>query len=202
MRRELILLAMIIACSASAPAEEPARGGRPTAGILGRKASGWEAIAWRNLPAGKTALDVPDFSGKVVYLFCFQSWCPGCHKTGFPALQKLVTHYKDADDVAFVAIQTVFEGFQQNTPEKAWACAKKYDLEIPFGHAGPEGARAAMMSRYGMRGTPWAAVIDAKGIVRANDFFIPPEKAITLIDRLRKEAKESAGEKPDIGHDR
>ena len=79
---------------------------------------------------GKTGLDVGDFRGKILYLYGFQFWCPGCHSRGFPTLQKLIRHYKDDTDVEFVAVQTVFEGFGTNTFERARKVAKDYGLKI------------------------------------------------------------------------
>lgn len=52
----------------------PAQGNRPKGGIEGQKAPAWSSAEWQNLPEGKTSLDIGDFSGKVVYLFFFQSW--------------------------------------------------------------------------------------------------------------------------------
>ncbi len=103
---------------------------------------------------------------------------------------ELIKKYKDADDVAFVAIQTVFEGFDANTPEKAWACGKKYGLKIPIGHDGENGVRSKIMQGYQTRGTPWSIVIDRAGVVRANNFHFEFEEACTLIDALRQEKKE------------
>ena len=77
---------------------------------------------WLNLPSGKKKIDIQDYQGKVLYLFCFQSWCPGCHSSGFPTLQKVMSRFKDNDDVAFVAIQTVFEvrwGASPSCPRRA-----------------------------------------------------------------------------------
>ena len=51
----------------------------PSLGILGQPAPAWEVARWFNLPSGTDSLDIADLRGKVVYLFCFQSWCPGCH---------------------------------------------------------------------------------------------------------------------------
>ncbi len=45
-----------------------------TLGILDRQAPGWGVSKWFHLPEGKTLLDIADFKGKVVYLYCFQSW--------------------------------------------------------------------------------------------------------------------------------
>ena len=33
-------------------------------------------------------IKLTDFKGKFKVLYCFQSWCPGCHSRGLPALQK------------------------------------------------------------------------------------------------------------------
>mgnify|MGYP002027937591 CR=1 FL=1 len=88
-------------------------------GILNQKAPSWSVDQWLGLPDGKKALDVADFKGKVLYLYCFQSWCPGCHSHGFPTLQKAMKHFKGDEEVAFVAVQTVFEGFSSNTLKRA-----------------------------------------------------------------------------------
>ena len=93
----------------------------PRRGIEGRPAPAWQVERWFNLPEGTDTLDVSDFRGKVVYLYGFQAWCPGCHSRGFPTLKTLSTRFADADDVAFVAIQTTFEGFDSNTAVRAKA---------------------------------------------------------------------------------
>jgi len=77
--------------------------------MLGKQAPKWDVGPWHQLPAGKTSLDISDFKGKVLYIYCFQSWCPGCHKRGFPTLQQVAKKYKDDDSVRFVVFQTVFE---------------------------------------------------------------------------------------------
>ncbi|NIR52253.1 hypothetical protein GWO43_27040 [candidate division KSB1 bacterium] len=59
-------------------------------GILKQEAPSWEVEKWFNLPEKKGRLDVTDFKGRVVYLYCFQSWCPGCHKYGFPTLKQVI----------------------------------------------------------------------------------------------------------------
>ena len=156
-------------------------------GIEGEPAPSWGVREWINLPEGAETLDVEDYRGKVLYLFGFQSWCPGCHARGLPTLQKLVKRYEGIDDVAFVAVQTVFEGYSSNTAERAWETARQYELEIPVGHDGTAGNRSVLMKRYRTGGTPWVVVIDKSGTVRYNDFHITVPKARTLIDGLRAE---------------
>jgi len=156
-------------------------------GIAGQKAPEWGVVDWINLPQGKTTLDVADYRGKVLYLYGFQSWCPGCHSHGFPTLRRLIDHYDEGeDDVAFVAVQTTFEGYSTNTAAAAWRTAEKYSLKIPVGHSGSNGNPSTLMRRYRTGGTPWAIIIDRDGVVRFNNFRIEAADAITLIDNLRE----------------
>jgi thiol-disulfide isomerase/thioredoxin len=174
------------------PAARP-QGEKP--GLSGQAAPAWEVARWRNLPEGKAALDVADFKGKVLVLYCFQSWCPGCHKRGFPLLQKLVAHYQGREDVAFVAVQTVFEGFETNTPEKGWETAASFGLAIPVGHDGAAGKPSKLAAGYRVGGTPWFAVIDREGKVDSDGFCPTLEEAIRVIDRARAGTSPEKGEK-------
>ena len=86
-----------------------------------------------NLPQDKPLLTLGDVANEIVYLYCFQSWCPGCLQRGFPTLLSVRDNVEDGLGVAFVAIQTVFEGFDVNTLERAKEVAQHYELKIPFG---------------------------------------------------------------------
>ena len=88
------------------------------------------------------------------YLFAFQSWCPGCHSQGFPALVETISSAVDSS-VAFVAVQTVFEGFDVNTAQAAQRAAVRYSLDIPVGHdIGPNGEPSPLMRNYRKAGLP------------------------------------------------
>ena len=154
-------------------------------GIRGHLAPGLEIDHWYNLPQDKKAIDVDDYRGKVVYLYAFQSWCPGCHRYGFPTLTALIEHYKKIDDVAFIAVQTTFEGFDTNTEAHAKETADRYGLTIPVGQSGSAQQPSAVMQHYRTGGTPWTVIIDRDGTVQFNDFHIRPGDAVRLIDRLR-----------------
>ena len=156
-------------------------------GILGREAPEWDIDWWIDGDGEPTDIRLRDYRGKVVYLMCFQSWCPGCHSVGFPTLQALVKEYEDNDDVVFVAVQTVFEGFTTNSRDKVRDTQKRYKLDIPMGH--DPGSHSPqtwpnVMFNYRSGGTPWVVVIDRKGVVRYNDFHIRPEQAVRLINGL------------------
>ena len=163
-------------------------------GILGKQAPQWTVTEWYNLAKDQEAIEISDFEGKVVYLFGFQSWCPGCHSHGFPALQAVEKHYSDNEDVVFVAIQTVFEGFHTNTSAKAKSTVDDFDLDIPVGHdPGPDNTSSLVMRRYRSGGTPWTVIIDRNGVVRYNDFSIQPDVAVSLVDRLLSEKPRHPG---------
>ena len=159
--------------------------------LVGKAAPKWEVDKWYQLPAGKTSLDIADLKGKVVYIYCFQSWCPGCHKYGFPTLQALTKKYAGDKDVVFVAMQTVFEdrktGDPVNTFENLKKIAKKYGLKIPFAQSGDRENKSKIMKAYKTRGTPWTIIIDKKGVIRFANFHTKPDKAATLIDKLKAE---------------
>jgi len=156
-------------------------------GIVGKQAQDWNASHWIQLPSGKSSLNPSDYEGKVIYLYCFQSWCPGCHKHGFPTLKSLSSEYKDSKDVVFVAIQTTFEGFSSNPPERIKEMAQRYELDIPFAHSGTAKSPSSLMANYRTGGTPWTIIIDRKGTVRYNDFHISAKDGSQFIDTLIKE---------------
>lgn len=157
-------------------------------GIAGQKAPAWEVATWFNLSPTQQCLELSDFANKVIYLYNFQAWCRGCHVYGFPTLKTVSEHFKVAADVAFVVLQTVFEGFEQNTLARAQEVAQQYQLQMPVGHdAGPDGRGSLVMQRYRCGGTPWITLIDRQGTVRFNDFHADAHALIDCIEALRQE---------------
>ena len=154
-------------------------------GIVGQAAPAWQVDRWFHLPGGMKALEPADLEGRVIYLYFFQSWCPGCHSHGFPSLQAVEERFRDDPEVVFVAVQTVFEGHGTNTEGRARDTVEEYGLHIPVGHAAGEGDRSpGIMRRYRTGGTPWTVVIDRGGRVRFNGFTIEPEAAISMVEKL------------------
>jgi thiol-disulfide isomerase/thioredoxin len=135
-----------------------------------------------------TPVKLEDYKGKFKVIYCFQAWCPGCHSRGLPALQKMVEALKDKEQVAFFAIQTVFEGKHANTLERMLEIQKEYDLSIPFGHdKGNETTRNISSTMYNYRtgGTPWFIFIDQEGGVVFNDFHLNTDKAIEYLKAIK-----------------
>jgi len=131
-------------------------------------------------------IKLADFEGKFKVVYCFQSWCPGCHSKGLPDLKKMVTALQENDKVVFLAVQTVFEGYEANTYEKIIETQKQYELKIPFGHdAGDDGkSRSHIMTNYRTGGTPWFVFIDQNNNVVFADFHINVDGAIEFLKKL------------------
>lgn len=165
---------------------EPAAAQSKDRGIQGKLAPAWKTSSWYQLPSDQSSLDIADFKDKVVYLYFFQSWCPGCHRIGFPTLKALTDKYSEDDSVAFVAIQTTFEGYHTNTDDKLAAMAKRYELSIPFGQSAGDSGTPEIMRSYRTGGTPWVVIIDREGRVQFNDYHVKPAQAEKIIDRLKK----------------
>lgn len=106
---------------------------------------------------------------------------------GFPALKKLVEAFKDNDQVKFIAVQTVFDGYKYNTKEKLYENQLNYSLKIPMAHETGNHETDEIpeaMSKYRSGGTPWTVIVDSSGKVAYNNFHIKVELAVSLIERL------------------
>ena len=157
-------------------------------GIRGKPAPELELDGWIDGDGNDRApLRLADLKGKVVYMYFFQAWCPGCQSHGFPTLKALTERFSTNPDVAFLAVQTVFEGYHFNTPEKLRESQRKYAVRVPMAHdaGNPAGNRTPpTMRKYRSGGTPWTVIIDHKGTVVYNQFHIEVEQATGLIEDL------------------
>ncbi len=161
-------------------------------GILGLPAPELKLSSWidgRGKPTKN--IELAALRGKVIYLYFFQDWCPGCHSHGFPTLQALAETFGKDDRVALLAVQTAFEGKYTNTADKLRKNQLEYGLSIPMAHDGGAGNRRGLpqtMIDYRSGGTPWTVVIDPNGTVVYNQFHINVHQAIDLIRSLRRDS--------------
>ena len=157
-------------------------------GILGQKAPEIDLNTWIDGTGNKIKpLKLEQFHGKVIYMYFFQAWCPGCHSHGFPTLKALTKKFESNPYVAFLAVQTVFEGAAFNTEDKLRENQVKYDIAIPMAHdAGDKGYRRLpeTMINYRSGGTPWSVIIDQEGTVVYNNFHIKVRQAVSMIRQL------------------
>ena len=109
---------------------------------------------------------------------------------GFPTLQKVTQAFKNEKRVIFLAVQTVFEGFDYNSQDKLRKNQLEWSLKIPMAHAAGNPQTQgipAIMSKYRSGGTPWTVLIDPKGNVVYNHFHLQPPQAIAMIEELLSE---------------
>ena len=127
-------------------------------------------------------LQLADLGDGFKLIYCFQHWCPGCHSHGFPTLQMLVKALA-GKGFGFAVIQTVFEGFEENTVDRLRPTQERYGLAIPFGHdVQPAGAGlSSFMLDYQTGGTPWFTVIDPQGRVIYADFNLDPARFLAAL---------------------
>lgn len=156
-------------------------------GIEGQSAPEIKLDYWIDKNGDAAEFSVVENRGKWVFLKCFQNWCPGCHASGFPALQQFSEVFHDHPQVAIAGIQTVFEGFGSNTKADVRKLQKRYDLPVIMGHdpgdrEDPLGDhRSQTMKLYRTGGTPWLIVIDPSGTVVYNHFNVNVTKLIEHI---------------------
>ena len=156
-------------------------------GILNQSAPRWDIDAWIDENGKNATYTLEELEGKTIFLFCFQSWCPGCHEYGFPTIKYLKNKYAHREDIVFLAIQTVFEGKSVNTQSKLKKLQKKYKLDIPFGHDPGSDRISNIVTRYNTGGTPWNIIIDPKGKVVFNDYQISPQEAKKIFNTVTLE---------------
>ena len=91
--------------------------------------------------------------------------------------------------VAFIYVQTTFEGFSSNDFERAKSEQRKWKIAGPVGHDVPNDAtdprsRPNTMRDYRTGGTPWTVIIDRAGVIRFNDFTRDAEFHRRMIEGL------------------
>ena len=94
----------------------------------------------------------------------------------------------ESEQVAFMAVQTIFEGEESNTYDQIIEVQTKYNLKIPFGHDPGDGdsqSRSTIMNDYRSGGTPWFIFINEHNKVVFNDFHVNSKKAIAYLLTLR-----------------
>ena len=154
----------------------------------------WAVSEWLNGDPGSLA----DQRGRVVLIDFFQLWCPGCRRFSIPLFQRWDEKYGDRDDVLILSIHTVFEGHDQQTPERLREFIETWKITHPVGvDAYEKGDETpTTMRRYRTGGTPHVVIIDKTGRIVFSHFGSFNETwAESFIDALL--AGETVPRKPD-----
>lgn len=155
-------------------------------GIVGVQAPEITLDYWIDADGKATSYSIEAQRGKWVMLKCFQDWCPGCHSSGFPTLQRFSEVFAEHPQVSIVAIQTVFEGFASNTLADVRKLQLRYELPITMGHdpGDAKGDHAPQtMRKYRTGGTPWIVIIAPDGRVVFNDYHVQVERLIEYLQQ-------------------
>lgn len=161
-------------------------------GIVGQMAPELDVEFWLDGEGDAGHFSVAENRGKWVYLKCWQSWCPGCHSSGFPTLQAISSAFEDESLVVTAGIQTTFEGHTINTADKVREMQLRYDLKIPMGHDPGQHKPHGMpntMRDYRTGGTPWQVLINPEGRVIFDGFHVDTGKAIAYLRERVEEMK-------------
>lgn len=163
-------------------------------GIAGQPAPEFRFDHWVDNVDGD--LRIADIDEPVIYLYNFQSWCPGCHSHGFPTLDAIRTALQAdgfSDRVKFIAVQTVFEGHETNTADAARESLVRHGLtDLALGH--DSGHPPTIMSDYRTGGTPWTVVIGPDRTVLFNGFQLDAGAAVDFIEDLLADDSSSPSE--------
>lgn len=187
-RRRFLAGSSLLLGSAMVPAAAESQGNsmRAVRGIEGEMAPELDLDFWIDGDGNPSNFSVTDSRGKWVFLKCFQSWCPGCHKTGFPSLKAFADEFHGHPDVAIAGIQTVFEGYGTNTIDEVRKLQVKYELPVVMGHdqGNPNTFELpSTMKNYRTGGTPWMILISPDGRVVFNDFQVNPDLLIEYVKK-------------------
>ena len=153
-------------------------------GIQGLEAPPLGVTSWIQLPEDKETLDISDYRGKTVVMLLFQNTCEACQKRAFPTLKILVDKFGDTEKIAFLAIQTPFEDFLDNTESKIQSSAENFGLKIPFGHLAKTPGFYSINAAYRTGGTPWWVIVNQQGKVDYNGFYLNPEVAVENLEKI------------------
>lgn len=167
------------------PSYSPSRSARRSGAyaLVGRSARPVDFARWTE--GDRPPISILESRGKVLVLYAFQGWCPGCHRRGFPVTRALEQTYALRPDVEFIYVQSPFEGHFVNDFERAERERFNWNIRRPVAQDSVDkDGRPSLMRAYRSAGTPWHVIIDKGGVIRFNDFTRDTQGFKRLIDSL------------------
>jgi thiol-disulfide isomerase/thioredoxin len=160
-------------------------------------AEDWKVSAWLNGDPGS----LYDHRGQVVLIGFVQLWCPGSQEFSIPLLQRWSELYGDREEVVLVLVHSVFEGHDQQSPERLREFIHENGISLPVGIDAYDDAYENVpvtMRRYDAGGTPHLAIVDKEGLLRFTHFgTFEHEPTKGFIERLLEEPPGGGGRGPE-----
>ena len=126
----------------------------------------------------KSEITLAGLRDRVVVLSAFQMLCPGCVEHGLPQARRIRERFHP-DQVAVIALHTVFEHHAVMTPAALEAFQHEYKWPFPIGIDQPDGDGVPRtMGLYRMQGTPTLLLFDRAGRLRRHYFGRPDDMLI------------------------
>ncbi len=156
----------------------------------------WDVVEWVHGDPGSVA----DNRGRVVLVHFFQLWCAACNEFSQPLFDRWAQAYDEHEDLLIIGIHTVFEGHDQQSPERLrqWVRDKKIEHPVGIDRHSPGEPVPVTMERYNTGGTPHVAMIDRAGRIRFDRFgAFEPSEAEQMIETLLAESAPSIARAPE-----
>lgn len=150
---------------------------------------------------GKT-VSLADYKDKVVVLDFWATWCGPC-KSSFPGMQRVVTHYKDDRDVAFLFIDTREKVANYQQLANDFLTANHYTFKVLYDEMSLDGTKSKLYKNYKIAGIPTKFIIDREGIVRFEKLGFMPgtsdealaNEVADMVEKAKKPASASTSAK-------
>lgn len=126
----------------------------------------------------KDTVTLQDLKGKMVFLESWASWCGPC-KEEIPHLKKLVEHYKDNPNIAFISV-AAFDDKEKQVKNRL-----KIIKDQNMNWTQLEDIDNNFTAYFKIHGIPHNVILDKKGVILDNDSIRPSNPGIiAYIDKL------------------